>query len=108
MHTLSHLITRYVFTNYCNSYHMLILYPRGVSLTLRHTIMSHLVNISIIIADPCMYVTCGAGWCLADETFAIGFICECPENYYGEFCEFAGIVKLFYLLLTKSIHLKII
>ena len=100
MHTLSHLITRYVFTNYCNSYHMLILYPRSVALTLRHTIMSHLVNISIIIADPCMDMPCGAGWCLADTTTAIGFICECPDNYYGEFCEFAGIVK--HYIFSKS------
>ena len=58
--------------------------------------MSHLVYITIIIADPCMDMPCGAGWCLADETFAIGFICECPDNYYGEFCEYAGIVNIIF------------
>ena len=58
--------------------------------------MSNIVNISIIIADPCMDMPCGAGWCLADAAFAIGFICECPANYYGKFCEFAGIVNFIF------------
>ena len=62
--------------------------------------MSNLVNISIIIADPCTDMPCGMGWCLPDTTTPMGFTCECPDHYYGMFCEFAGIVT--HYIFSKS------
>ena len=60
------------------------------------------MNVSIVIADGCADMPCGAGWCLTDTTTAIGFTCECPEPYYGEYCEYSGT------LLCKTCTLEIV